>query len=350
MKKIISLLLAMIMVFSLATVAAAEDGAQTPAAKLDVDATFTKTYNVENADTVSPLETFNFKFTPVSVTNSNTTPALTLEDMPAIGNSTIEFKSGEAGTAAKDVSVALSEINWPGVGIYLYTVEEVAPSEKTPAQKDTAGVTYDTTTQYLKVTVAYDQGTDTYYTAFVSLNEPSAEGVTSNKSNGFVNKYSAGSLEVGKTVTGNLGDTQKEFNVTVTFTAPANQIVNEVITYTDGLEKKTIAAGWDTTATATITLKHDETVTFANIPYGVTYTVVEEDYTAADKGGYDRAEYDFSDDNKKIDGTKDTVEITNNKATVVDTGIALDSAPYFLMLAVALFGMVALVSKKRYEV
>ena len=42
--------------------------------------------------------------------------------------------------------------------------------------------------------------------------------------------------------------------------------------------------------------------------------------------------------------------IVNNKTTSVDTGIALDSAPYFVILAVAMFGMVALVSKKRYEV
>ena len=41
------------------------------------------------------------------------------------------------------------------------------------------------------------------------------------------------------------------------------------------------------------------------------------------------------------------VTINNDKDVEVETGISLDSAPYFLMLAVALFGMVALVSKKK---
>ena len=42
--------------------------------------------------------------------------------------------------------------------------------------------------------------------------------------------------------------------------------------------------------------------------------------------------------------------VTNKKDTIVDMGIDMDSAPYFVILAVAMFGMVALVSKKRYEV
>ena len=103
-------------------------------------------------------------------------------------------------------------------------------------------------------------------------------------------------------------------------------------------------------AQADFYLKHGETITIANLPYGVTYTVVEDDYTTEAKGGYDEASYVWSDEtNKKIDSETDTVVITNNKGVTVDTGINLDSLPYIMILAVAALGMVGFVAKKRKE-
>ena len=84
-----------------------------------------------------------------------------------------------------------------------------------------------------------------------------------------------------------------------------------------------------------------------NIPYDVTYTVVEKDYKTTD--GYDAADYNFSDIDKKIDSANDTVTITNNKGGTVDTGVILDNAPYILMLAVVAGGAMTLVIKKRRE-
>ena len=41
--------------------------------------------------------------------------------------------------------------------------------------------------------------------------------------------------------------------------------------------------------------------------------------------------------------------ITNNKGVTVDTGITLDSAPYILLLAVAVIGVAAMLRKRRHE-
>lgn len=357
MKKIISLLLAMIMVFSLATVAAAVVPSE-PAAESYTDMqtiTFVKNYKNPN-NGVSPAETFSFTFEKVGVThggviNEATGEVVTLNTMPnLVSVSSAAFNEGDAGKVEitgtgvdykcqRTVTVTLPE--YTAVGIYEYKIEEKTGS--------TAGVTYHSDEIKLVVTVIEQDGK-------IRVAAVHTEGANEQKDDMIHNIYESGTLAVSKEVTGNMGDLDKEFDVTVTFTAPEDETVGAPITYVeDGVTKTIATTDWDAeknTASVVIKLKHEETITFKNIPEGVTYTVVEDDYTGED---YDDAEYDFSDEAKIVNGdvdgnNDDTVKITNNKDTEVDTGIALDSAPYFVILAVAMFGMVALVSKKRYEV
>ena len=156
-----------------------------------------------------------------------------------------------------------------------------------------------------------------------------------------MNTYSAGSLSVSKKVEGNLGDKKKDFNVTVTFTAPEGKTVAGAITWTDG-ETAGSATFTDGEATARITLNHDETVTFTNIPYGVTYTVVEDDYTGE---GYDAAKY--SEFDGEINSAKDEVTITNNKGAEIDTGITTDSMPCIVLMGIVVLAGVAMIAKRR---
>ena len=308
---------------------------------------YTKTYKVENDDTINPEETFTFKYTADHVTDTNVDPSTIT--MPALGDSTVSFAKGEATTAGleKSVAVFLANVEWPSVGVYYYKVNEVAGN--------TAGVTYDDSQAYLKVTVAYDENSRTYYTAFVTLNlaDEDGDGITDEKTAGFVNVYSAGDLQITKNVTGNLGDKNAYFAVDVTLTGEEGKTYME--SYSTNAEDlsygseeeignpETIAIG----ETTTFYIKNGETIDIANLPYGVTYTVSEHDYTTADKGAYDAAVYSYSDNDKKIDSVTDTVTITNNKGTVVDTGITMNSMPYILVLAAAGIGMVVFFARKR---
>ena len=338
MKKFMSLLLALLLVASLGSAAFAE---------ADKDASFGKTYKLENADTTSPAETFTFKFS-----NGQVTDAAEGTVAPEIPDATVSFAGGEASADTgftKDVSVALSSIHWPSVGIYTYDVKEVAGS--------TPGVTYSNDTLKMKVTVAYDDQTQTYYTAFVtmSLVDADGDGQTDVKTGAFENTYSAGSLAVTKTVTGNMGDRDKYFAIKVTLTGEAGKTYQNPYTVSGGSKLTDGTAAGTTTSISvdgkshTFYLKHGETFTIENLPYGVTYTVAEDNYTGEQDGGYSPADYTYSDSGtvKTVDTALETVTITNNKQATVDTGIVLDSLPYVLLLVLSIGGAVLFLLKRR---
>lgn len=334
MKKLISLTLALMLVFSLATVAFAAnvDEEEPPAETTYTDmstVTLTKEYTLTNAGTTSPAEEFTFStLTCTEVTDAAASVTTQNAPVPTIGS--VSYEKGEAGsaTARKNITITLPN-TYTSVGVYTYTFTE--------NDGNTAGVTYRSDAITLVVTVVEQNGQK----RVAAVHTEEANGA---KSGTFNNAYSAGSLSVTKNVTGIMGDRDKEFTVKVTFAAPAGDTVREAITYVDGTETKTIAAGWTGSQEATITLKHGETVTFTNIPYGVTYTVVENDYAA---DGYDTPTYNFDDNQKTINTASEGVTITNNKGGTPDTGITLDSLPFVLILAVCAGAVVLFVIKRR---
>lgn len=154
------------------------------------------------------------------------------------------------------------------------------------------------------------------------------------------NKYSAGNLNVSKTVTGNLGDKNKYFEFKVTLTGEAGKTYRDSYAVTGGSNTEnpsTIKIGEETR----FLLKHDETIHIENLPYNVTYTVTE---TAVD--GYTTTK---TGDTGTINAADQTAAFTNTKTGSIDTGVVLNNMPYILVLAVLAAGVVVFIIRKRRE-
>ena len=330
MKKLLALALTLVMVLSLSVTAFAEE----PPTDMN-SVTISMTYEATNTGTTSPEETFQFTIAKDSVTDA--ADGITQENMPLPRIGSVQYAAGDAGNAAtkkKDVTITLPA--YTSVGIYTYTV--------TATRGTTAGVAYWAKPIKLVVTVIEQNGK-------VRVAAIHTEDEGGQKSDAITNTYSAGSLAVTKNVTGNMGDRNKYFKITVTLTGEAGKTYagsypvsggSKLVNGTGDAAASTISIGTPTD----FYLKHDETFTIANLPYGVTYTVVEENYS---NDGYTTTTTYSDETSKKIDTNLDTVTITNNKGVAVDTGIALDSLPYVLLLAVSVVGMAAFVMKKRAE-
>lgn len=397
-------------------------------------------------NTKSPAETFTFTIERYGLWNvgdaGNGQATYTKATMPTFSNNsttgfkntfTIEASIGAAGTtSANKPSVQLTVPTYEAVGDYWYKVTET--------DNNTAGVIYGTNDRetenttsangahkrvyyiHVQVTNGESEGayirtvtlhktapdvtsvtTNAAYETWYSNNNKNTEGQNDKKVADIQNKYYAGSLNIKKTVTGNAGDKNELFQVTVTFKNESKANMKSDITYknfykADGTQ--TIAAtslGWTdevvTSDTATIHtnetievtfyVKDDTTVTFNNIPYGVTYTITEtqpsddkythsfhyEAYTdgksnqdnavtfdnvslaadavieeatsgtAAEKWNEAKATGSISDDS-------DTITITNNKTSVIDIGVMTSDAPYVALLLLIGIVVVVFIRKK----
>ncbi len=244
---------------------------------------------------------------------------------PALG--TITAASFAEGAATSEGSTQKIQIELPvynTVGVYQYKLSEAAGN--------LAGVTYDNTEYYLKVTVINQDGEKVRVAA---LHKGSADG---SKTESLVNTYTAGALQITKAVDGNLGDKTKYFEFKVTLTGVDGKTYADSYAVTGGSydgNPTTIKIGGETT----FKLKDGDTIKIANLPAGTKYTVTE---TAAD--GYTTTK---TGDEGTIEDSVVTAAFTNTKKGDVDTGISLDSLPYLMILAVAGAGLVVFAARKR---
>lgn len=305
----------------------------------EISPSLEKTFTLTNEGTTSPAETFTFS--EVECYGVSDSAITDVTEVPKVTVGSIVYNEGEAG-AKKLVSLQVPSYN--SVGIYKYRFKE----------NDCGVLGIDCFDEwiYLTVTVTYDSNKNLVADAKV-YTDIDGDGTDAKKVDNLVNTYSAGSLSVKKEVTGNMGDKKKDFTVHVTFTNPTDRKIDSTISYkiADRDEGKITPGMLEKgTYTADIVLSDQETVTFTNIPYGVTYTVTEEDYTG-DKGGYDAAAITSTDKGEGeegvIDSVSEAVVVTNHKEKGIDTGINLDSMPYLMMMGVACAGMFTFFTKKR---
>ena len=324
MKKFVSILLVLVLMMSLSVAAFAEgttDQETTGTTYTDHETvTVYKVYKLVGAGT-SPEETFTLEQTGSRVVDGEAKSA------PALGTITgAAFGSGAATAAGTKLGITIKLPTYTTVGVYEYTLKEVAGT--------TAGVTYYGNDIKLVVTVINGENGKLRIAA---VHTESAGG----KSDSFENTYSAGTLSITKTVTGNLGDKDKYFEFKVTLTGDAAKTYGGSYAVTGGSNSanpSTITIGEETT----FLLKHGDTISIANLPYGVTYAVTE---TAAD--GYKTTR---TGDDGTISAAAQTVAFENNKNSEnIDMGVSMDSLPYILMLVVVGAAVVVIATRKKGE-
>lgn len=323
-KKVLATLLAAVTMLSMGVTAFATQ--LTPTEPKDI--TLIKEYAAPNGGS-SPEETFVFTVEKVSVSDSAITE---VSQIPEVTVESVSYSAGEAGTANSKEGIVVHLPKYTGVGVYTYKITE------TPSNM--AGVSYDGSSVYLKVTVSMKDG-KLVCDYVVRKGSESGNKFDNESSAAFTNTYEAGALKITKNVTGNMGDQSQYFAFKVTLNAPADKNVSKVAigvgetSYSDNPDS--IKLGEETT----FYLRHGETLNLTNIPYGVTYTVEE---TKAE--GYDAPVYAFSDESKKIDGAEDTVTVTNHKESEIDTGITLDTLPYILVFGLVMIAAVVMIMRK----
>ena len=448
-KKGIALAIVGMMTFGMGTTVFAETGGGTTTgtglntSTTDISDTSTITLQKDYVNgsesqqhTNSPAETLTFTIDRYGLWNvgedGNGQAKYNKDNMPTFSNSsttsptntfTIEATAGAAGTnLTTKPSVQLTVPTYEAVGDYWYKVTE--------NDNNTAGVIYgtndreteDTTSAngahkrvyYIHVQVINGESEGAYirtvtlhktapdvarvntnaaYETWYSNNNKNTEGQNDKKVADIQNKYYAGSLNITKKVTGNAGDKNELFQVTVTFKNESKANMNSDITYKNfydpngNLTKDATSLSWtDTvgtsgtneTKTVSFYVKDGTTVMFDNIPYGVTYTVTETQpsddkytHTFAHENADDTVTFDSvslaadevtteSTDTSKtaaekwnaakatgsISDDSDTITITNNKTSVIDIGVMISDAPYVALLLLIGIVVVVFIRKK----
>ena len=321
MKKFVAILLTLMLVLGIGA-AVADEGPATPTTDKEI-VTIYKSYRNVNDSGISPEETFTLKQVGNgSVKDGDATSA------PALGTITgATFADYGATTAGAKLGITVELPSYDKVGVYEYTLQEVAGT--------TAGVAY--YGQNIKLLVTVVNGENNNLLCIAGVHTESS----GDKSDTFENTYSAGTLKVSKTVAGNLGDKNKYFEFKVTLTGENGKTYGASYAVTGGSKDdnpKSIVIGQETT----FMLKHGYTLSIANLPYNVTYTVTETadaDYETTKTG-----------DHGTISAAEQTAAFTNTKEGSIDTGVTTENLPYVLLIGfVVLAGAALLIKRKAHN-
>lgn len=262
------------------------------------------------------------------------------------------------------------------VGAHTYTISETDPQ--------IPGIKQVRSSLTMIVTVINKTGElNKGYGYIVALRDANGTKVPADEA--FKNSYGDNnlqSLELSKTIHGSLGNLQDTFTFNVKFSAKecvkASQYkgvsVTSGNTHIAGLNNTDNDGLLELDKTYTVTLGHEDSITFGNLPEGVTYEISENTTTRNAENKYVNDEYTVSVSDTKgttrvnetakplvavneegthfgikgaIASGTNSVAFHNTKEGSPDMGVVLDNAPYIAMLAIVAIGGVALMLNKR---
>lgn len=331
-KKILAILMAMLMIAMSAVAFAAVTDANGNQDQLNQnlgsDATAI-TIKKNHSGAGKPAETFKFK---VYTDEKCQTPATDFEEV------TITLAAADTtDTVSLELPAVEKYANKPGENIFY--IKETAGNY--------AGVTYSEEIYKLTVTVYTVTEKDTenndklVYKRVASIRKMS-DLSTKHAEASFTNSYASTSMTVKKVLAGNAANMNDTFEITVTFSNPADALLMSEITWRqtagDGVERK------ENTAPNTFVLTkvgHNDVVTFYNLPVGTVYSVDETD------NDYDEEYSDVNEDKVVAADAATNVVVTNRKDVKIDTGVTTDNMPYIMLMAFAMMIAAAVLLKKR---
>lgn len=308
----------------------------------------------------------------------------TVADTNATGSVDFKKKDNENGAAftageyKRTFNIDLMQVlgdNAEKVGAHTYTISETDPQ--------IPGIKQVRSSLTMIVTVINKTGELNQGYGYIVALKDNGTKVPANEA--FKNSYGDSnlqSLELSKTIHGSLGNLQDTFTFNVKFSAANGVDVSKYkgVSVTNSTEH---IAGLNNTANDglleldkpyTVTLGHTDSITFGNLPEGVTYEISENTTTLNAESKYVNGEYTVSVSDTKgtnrdgetaktlvavneanthfgIKGTITTgtkpVAFHNTKEGSPDMGVVLDNAPYIAMLAIVAIGGVALMLNKR---
>lgn len=308
----------------------------------------------------------------------------TVADTNATGSVDFEKKDNENGAAftageyKRTFNIDLIQVlgdDAEKVGAHTYTISETDPQ--------IPGIKQVRSSLTMIVTVINKTGELNQGYGYIVALKDNGTKVPANEA--FKNSYGDSnlqSLELSKTIHGSLGNLQDTFTFNVKFSAANGVDVSKYkgVSVTNGTE---YIAGLNNTAndglleldkSYTVTLGHTDSITFGNLPEGVTYEISENTTTLNAESKYVNGEYtvsvsDTKGTNRDGETAKTLVAVNeenthfgikgdittgtnpvafhNTKEGSPDMGVVLDNAPYIAMLAIVAIGGVALMLNKR---
>ena len=332
-------------------------------------------------DTFAPAQTFTFNITVGTADNNE--KAKGIEDgvpgaVPASATATIAANATPddnniVDALTSELKVVLGEGGITNAGSYKYTITEADTAEEGATVYDE--VTYDTSTLTMYVHVKNvkktEENTLGLEVDFVELFDATkAEEADKGKTDGFNNEYGTKpdddklyNVELTKAITGDGANMNAEFGFSVTVNSEYDNSKYLVIDlngngqpdHNEGEVQDTWIELKDGVAYTELKLGHEDSAFIVGLTNGDSYTIAETDagsgYTTT--AAYEGGNAITLDQNRQFTGTAltkdETVIYTNTKIAVTPTGIAMDIAPYALLVVIAAAGCFVFLRKRNED-